>query len=107
MVKFYVYISPIFSCQVTYVNSVDVLIVTSHTDIDTNGVGGEGSLQSSCNTSYILTPDNNTCISNNTECVYMISEPSGSINTDGFPTIPYAPNSNCTWIIDLASIQKH
>ena len=36
----------------------------------------------------------------------MLKEPSGSINTDGFPNLTYAPNSNCTLIIDLPAAYK-
>ena len=36
----------------------------------------------------------------------MLKEPSGSINTDGFPNLTYAPNSNCMSIIDLPAAYK-
>ena len=36
----------------------------------------------------------------------MLNEPSGSINTDGFPNSPYSLNSNCTWIIDLPAYKS-
>ena len=61
----------------------------------------QGSFECSCNTSYILTADNKTCAPNLTKCDYMLEESSGHINTSGFPNTLYAPNSNCTWIIDL------
>ena len=66
----------------------------------------QGSFECSCNTSYILTADNKTCAPNVTECDYMIEEPSGRINTSGFPNTLYAPNSNCTWIIDLPAYKR-
>ena len=85
----------------------EVLMSCHITDIDINVAGSQGSsFEFSCNTSYILAPDNITCISNNTDCIYMINEPSGSISTDGFPNMSYAPNSNCTWIIDLPAAYK-
>ena len=36
----------------------------------------------------------------------MLEEPSGYINTSGFPNTPYALNSNCTWIIDLPAYKS-
>ena len=36
----------------------------------------------------------------------MLVEPSGHINTSGFPNTLYAPNSNCTWIIDLPTYKS-
>ena len=51
-----------------------------------------------CNISYLLAANNKTCVSN---CSFTVEEPSGYINTSGFPNTPYAPNSNCTWIVDL------
>ena len=35
-----------------------------------------------------------------------IEEPSGYINTSGFPNSPYAGNSNCTWIIDMPAYKS-
>ena len=32
-----------------------------------------------------------------------MNERRGHVITPGFPKSPYAPNSNCTWIIDLPS----
>lgn len=59
-----------------------------------------GSMHCSCNASYLLAADNKTCI---TSCnSYTITqEPIGNISTTGFPSLPYASNSNCTWVIDL------
>ena len=36
----------------------------------------------------------------------MLEETSGRISTSGFPNTPYAPNSNCTWIIDLPAYKS-
>ena len=36
----------------------------------------------------------------------MLVEPSSHINTSGFPNTLYAPNSNCTWIIDLPAYKS-
>ena len=65
-----------------------------------------GSFECSCNTSHILTADNKMCAPNLTECDYMLEEPNGHINTSGFPDTLYAPNSNCTWIIDLPAYKS-
>lgn len=35
-----------------------------------------------------------------------MQEPIGHIGTTGFPNLPYAPNSNCTWLIDLPEQYK-
>ena len=59
-----------------------------------------------CNTSYILAADNKTCVSNVTDCNYVLEESSGHIHTSEFPNSPYAPNSNCTWIIDLPAYKS-
>ena len=72
-----------------------------HTCINT-----EGSFECLCNTSYILAADNKTCVSNVTDCNYVLEEPSGRIHTSGFPNSLYAPNSNCTWIIDLSAYKS-
>ena len=63
-------------------------------------INTDGSLQCACNASYVLAEDNKTCI---TSCnSYTIAqEPTGNISTTGFPALPYASNSNCTWVIDL------
>ena len=66
----------------------------------------QGSFECSCNTSYMLTADNKTCTPNLTKCDYMLEESSGHINTSGFPNTLYAPNSNCTWIIDLPAYKR-
>ena len=66
----------------------------------------EGSFECLCNTSYILAADNKTCVSNVTDCDYVLEEPSGRINTSGFPNSPYAPNSNCTWVIELPTYKS-
>ena len=60
-------------------------------------------IKCSCRSSYQLAADNNTCVSNVTACNFTVEESckSGRITTSGFPDISYAPNSNCTWIIDL------
>jgi len=52
--------------------------------------------------SFILT-SNNSCIA--IECNFVINETNGRINTTGYPNSFYAPNSNCTWIIDLPADQ--
>ena len=36
----------------------------------------------------------------------MLEESTGRINTTGFPNTPYAPNSNCTWIIELPAYKS-
>ena len=36
----------------------------------------------------------------------MLEESTGRINTTGFPDAVYAPNSNCTWIIDLPAYKS-
>lgn len=64
-------------------------------------VNTQGSFECSCNNSYILVADNKTCVYNITDCEYTVLEPYGQIYTHGFPNSSYAPNSNCTWIIDL------
>ena len=69
-------------------------------------INTQGSFECLCNTSDILTADNKTCAPNITECDYMLEESSGHINTSGFPNTPYAPNSNCTWIIDLPAYKS-
>ena len=62
-----------------------------------------GSFNCLCNTSYILAVDNKTCVP---DCDYVLEEQSGYINTYGFPNSPYAPYSNCTWIIDLPTYKR-
>ena len=54
----------------------------------------------------MLAADNRTCVPIITEYAYTLEEPSGSINTSGFPGTPYAPNSNFTWIIDLPAYKS-
>lgn len=66
-----------------------------HICMNTNGL-----LQCSCNASYVLAADNKTCISS-CNSYTITQEPTGNISTTGFPTLPYASDSNCTWIIDL------
>ena len=63
----------------------------------------QDSFKCSCRSSYQLAADNKTCVSNVTACNFTVEESykSGRITTSGFPNIPYAPNSNCTWIIEL------
>ena len=62
----------------------------------------QGSFECSCNTSYILAPDNKTCFDNTSGCFYLLAEPNGHINTMAeLANSSYAPNSNCTWIIWL------
>lgn len=63
-------------------------------------VNTNGSLQCLCNTSYVLAVDNKTCI-NDCKSYTVVQEPSGNISTTGYPTLLYASNSNCTWVIDL------
>ena len=60
------------------------------------------SFKCSCRPSYQLAADNKACVLNVTDC-FIIEESykSGRITTSGFPNTPHAPNSNCTWIIDL------
>ena len=65
-----------------------------------------GSFNCLCNTSYILAVDNRTCVPYVTDCDYVLEEQSGYINTYGFPNSPYAPYSNCTWIIDLPTYKR-
>lgn len=65
-----------------------------------------GSFECSCEASYILAPDNQTCIHSDSDCFYVLVEPSGQITTSGFPNSPYAFNSSCTWIIHLASYKS-
>ena len=63
-----------------------------------------GSFKCSCNTSYILAADQKTCI---TSCDSdIMREPTGHIGTTDFPNLPYASNSNCTWVIDLPEQYK-
>ena len=66
----------------------------------------DGSFECLCNTSYILVADNKTCVSNITDCDYVLEESSGVITTAGFPNSPYPPNSNCTWVIDLPAYKS-
>ena len=66
----------------------------------------QGSFECLCNTSYILTADNKTCAPNVTQCNYMLDKSTGRINTTGFPNTVYAPNSNCTWIIELPAYKS-
>ena len=47
-----------------------------------------------------------TCAPNVTKCDYVLDEPNGYINTSGFPNSQYAPNSNCTWIINLPAYKS-
>ena len=63
-----------------------------------------GSFKCSCNTSYILAADEKTCV---TSCDSdIMHEPTRHIGTTDFPNLPYAPNSNCTWVIDLPEQYK-
>ena len=80
--------------------------LTNNGGCDHTCVNTEGSFECLCNNSYILAADNKTCVSNVTDCDYVLEEPSGHINTSGFPNSPYAPNSNCTWIIDLPTYKS-
>ena len=69
-------------------------------------VNTEGSFECLCKSSYILSADNMTCAPNVTKCDYVLDEPNGYINTSGFPNSQYAPNSNCTWIINLPAYKS-
>ena len=40
------------------------------------------------------------------DCNQTIQDPDGSIATIGYPNSSYAPNLNCTWIIDLPAKYK-
>ena len=66
----------------------------------------QGSFKCLCNTSYILAADNQTCVAIVTDCDYMLGGPSGYVNTSGFPNMPYAAFSNCTWIIDMPAYKS-
>jgi len=68
-------------------------------------INTQGSFRCSCNETFILASDNKTCTPNITGCDYVINEPTGHINTSGYPNSLYSPNSNCTWIIDLPADQ--
>ena len=63
-----------------------------------------GSFKCSCNTSYILAEDQKTCVKGCDGTI--MREPTGHISTTGFPNSSYAPNSNCTWVIDLPEQYK-
>ena len=67
----------------------------------------EGSFECLCNASYILAADSKTCVTPsycNSHTV--LQKRSGLIRTAGFPVSHYAPNSNCTWIIELPAEYK-
>ena len=64
----------------------------------------EGSFQCFCNTSYMLAADQKTCFNSCDRDI--TSESTGHIGTIGFPNTTYAPNSNCTWIIELPEQYK-
>ena len=71
-------------------------------------VNTQDSFECLCNGSYILAEDNKTCIENVTitDCNYILEELDGRIHTSGFPNVTYAPNSNCTWIINLPAYKS-
>ena len=69
-------------------------------------INNQGSFECSCNTTYTLAKDNETCILYAADCDYVLEKPSGYISTPGFPNSPYAPFSNCTWIIDLPAYKR-
>ena len=80
--------------------------LTNNGGCDHTCINTEGSFECLCNTSYILAADNKTCVLNVTDCDYALDKPSGRITTSGFPNSSYAPNSNCTWIIDLPAYKS-
>ena len=90
-----------------YLYSTDINeCLTNNGGCDHTCINTEGSFECLCNTSYILAADNKTCMPNVTDCDYVLDEPSGRISTSGFPNSPYAPNSNCTWTIDLPAYKN-
>ena len=85
-----------------YVTDINECL-TDNGGCDHNCTNTQGSFECSCNESFMLGPDNKTC--NIIHCDFVINETSGHINTTGYPNSLYAPNSNCTWIIDLPADQ--
>ena len=53
----------------------------------------------------MLAADNKTCISG-CDSYTIVHESSGNISTIGYPTLLYASDSNCTWVIDLPVTYK-
>jgi len=91
-----------FNCLMYYSTDINECL-TNNGGCDHICINTRGSYQCSCNTSFVLAADNMTC--NVESCTgYTTKDLSGSICTNGFPNSSYAPNSNCTWIIDLPKI---
>lgn len=97
------------SCNTLY----DVITDIDECLLDNGGcddlcININGSFRCSCsNTSYILAANNKACvIPSYCNSYTVIRKPTGSIGTTGFPRSHYAPNSNCTWLINLPQKYK-
>ena len=101
-------LSILLASYITFVqHSTDINeCLTDNGGCDHICVNTQASHECLCNTSYMLTADNRTCVPIVTEQSYMLKEPIGRINASEFPGTTYAPNSNFTWIIDLPAYKS-